>query len=287
MRYAISTCLAAGLLAGSAQAATVFDWGGNYVSRDTFGFANAVMVGEGLGTTSLPAGTTLFTSPDDDNYLTNVNATLAGPNAVGGFAVTSSDGQIDLSRWRIDSKGQESVAAPQDDKFVIQATRRQEQSSASTFDFGGYVLFEQGNAFASGFQAGQIELDSLAVNIENSPNVVSARALIRDGSGNLFVSSTSRGTAGLLDIADADAETWLTFDPSISFTNLGAAGSPNLDDITGVGFAIIGTGITDGTATGNRFRIDIDGITATGAIPEPATLSLLGLAGGMIGRRRR
>jgi hypothetical protein len=99
-------------------------------------------------------------------------------------------------------------------------------------------------------------------------------------------SANATGTYATIQSGTTSALSWFNYDPATSLTTIGSAATPDLNNITAVGYqlSILNTaGIAD-----QQRLIRIESLNVT-AVPEPSTWALLGvslLALGLLRRNR-
>lgn len=183
----------------------------------------------------------------------------------------------------------------------ISAVTNATTDGAGTKFHHGVVFFQQSDFLAHDSLSGGVGLESLSVAVHRSSGNPSRFGFVIETSGvgggyflsdpvtyNQFTGTgfnTNFSNGHWLNIADASAATWLSFDPETSYSTIEAAATPDLSKVTGVGIWFENERAS-ASAAGLGFHIT--GLEVT-AVPEPSAYALLAgaLTLGMVMVRRR
>ncbi len=268
MKKIIIAALATAALMGAAQATTILNWGGDYVS------ANAQMV---LGT---PTDTGLKrTWAYSDTTAKSPSSGYSGPTFYGALESESSAGPTDLTVKRVTQNAA-------GDRIDV----NNDQSTATYNRAAGLIFFKQADWLA--LTSGAVSFDATSsIDIRftaNNRNSGGSRAAVLNN-GTWYLSSTEfTAYSGTLSIPNAAAENWGAWTatgaplaaPPGSFTTPGST----FTQIQAVGYWF---DVTRSGSTPRNANVAVDQIIFN-AIPEPGSVGLLalGAAAFMIRRRR-
>lgn len=276
----LNLTLAGVLAAGAAQAQTLVNWSGDYVTgnKGFSGASNNNFVG---------------VSPTDE-YPTTDNSTLAGPAFTAGYSLTV-DGSP--ANWNSGFVGNNASGQDLIDMRISPAQAVRSFRGAVLFDAAGFA-----NAWSAANQVFSFDLKA-RIN-SNVPAAISGgdvRLLILSGS-DYYVSSESliaiNNNAGVANMTQFDnlfgtgqtatVTSWLPYDLGTGVNSaFGSAVTPTFTTIDGVGY-VFDVGTDASASTNLQFHVFEFGVAAT-PVPEPSTYAaLLGaLALGMVAWRRR
>lgn len=259
------------------KAATVVNWGGDYISAATVNLQTGTTVDTGATKTYLYS-TTNAKSPAS-GYTAPVGKS---GTFYGAFETTNgSGGTATMSAYRIE----DNVAG---DRIKIWG-----QSSASAGNtVKGLIFFEQGDYLAAG-DAGTVTFDvssTMSLNVNTFTGNAGARMAVFSG-GKWYLSQAVATSTGLFSMSNLSAASWGEWAinsataplnaPPTTFATLGSS----FTDIDAVGFYFELTR----DASSARFEADAFSVNAVvTAVPEPSVVGLGGLAAlmGLIYRRR-
>jgi hypothetical protein len=288
-----SVALGLTLLATSASADLVVNWGGNYVAANVIyaraNTANAFAYPSGTGRSKVLAWS---------------ESTLLNPAS--GYSGTSASfygGYFDSHDGTLTTAANITATARITDSGVTDQLYYRFQTPAdankTTVQVGGGISWLKADFLS--LSDTTIALDassSLSMNIVTlttsapaSQPAPAVRWMIKDGA-QWYVSSTSYTTTGSKSLSGASllSETWLTFNPASSlFEPTGTYATHDFADITAVGYF---GWVTLSTAAASTTDIVLNGFAANftaAAVPEPSTvtLALAGVAMLLVSRRRR
>jgi hypothetical protein len=243
-------------LAPAAQAATIVNWGGNYVSSN-----QALQTGGFLNGQPLPL------------YPVSGYST-AGTSAIfHGHYVTTEEGTAQNLFQILNSSSNDRIEFKRDNNA-----------------WAGLAIWLKDGFLEAPGQPVSFNADNL-VSIDLVTNAaISYRGIVIQIGNDYFISNDIGGGTGVKEISPTTL-TWYNYDPvnAFTFTSANAVDANKVDllegglinGITGIGFY---AQRNSGTST-NAFRVQNFTVTA---IPEPASLALLGIGGILIagGRRR-
>jgi hypothetical protein len=253
---ALLAAVVCGLMAVSARADVVVDWGGNYVGNADG--TQPMQVGGFSG------GDPLVISPSAPQYQPYsgaLSATIRGQLTVSGsdysfYQVLNNGGADQLQFKTQNGNSGAALALWASDEFIGSPNTAIEFDATSSID----------------------------LNVNTFVQVGDVRHVIRTASG-YFISDTGTITGtGAQSSGNLTALNWYQYDPATSLTTIGSAASivsgGKITGITEVGFLALLN-----SSGGNALRMDSYEVTAN-FIPEPASLALLGLGSLLITRRR-
>lgn len=266
MKLKVITLVMVVFAACALQGETIINWGGT-------GMATAD------NNLSLPTPTDTVTARTWEYSATTPllasGGTYAGPTIYGALQTeNASDGPTNFSSALVDDK-----TGTNDDVITILL------NSATNGDIvQGLVFFKKAD-FAS-LSGDTITFDSTSsftlgvTGNQGGGGNRGPRLAVLDGSSWYISSSVFGGFNGSLTIADLSAENFASYDPTgaplngtpTSFTTAGST----FTDIQAVGYYF-----SNGTTSANKAGFNINNFQIT-AIPEPATLGLVGMAGALL-----
>jgi hypothetical protein len=209
-----------------------------------------------------------------------------GPAFLGGAIATDTT----IGNWSVnDNGGSNSLTGLDVISLGIGSTLNQANSK-----FHRAVVFFDQSVFANGLDsvAGGVTLDgttSLSYGAKRTGGNPSNIGFVLQADGDYYLHSRvyddNFGAGDVFSLADPTAVTWNSFDPTTSFSTIGAAATPDFTKVTGIGIWIENERVGNSTS-GMGFQI---GEISFAAIPEPSTFALVGIALGtaVLFRRRR
>lgn len=258
--------LAGFCIASSTQAALIIDLTGNEWATANNGLGNN---GSVMDATNIQPGT---------GY--------SGPAFLGGAVATDTT----IGTWSILDNGGTNGLLGQDVIFLgVGSTANQANNK-----FHRAVVFFDQSVFSNGLDSvtGGVTLNdttSLSYFAKRTGGNPSNIGFVLQADGNYFLHSSvyddNSGTGDEFTLADPTAVTWNSFDPTVSFSSIGAAATPDFTKVTGIGIWFENERVNNSTS-GMGFQI---GEITFNAVPEPSTYALISgfLALGWMMVRRR
>jgi hypothetical protein len=276
----IALSVAAALSAGSAHAALLVNWGGDYVTANV-NFArsttnNAFAYPSGTGRSKVAAWNESTALSPSSSY-SGVSSTFYG----GFFA--SHDGTV-TNAPNITTSARIANSGTTDQIYLRLQTPLDASKTAASV--GGGVAWLKSDFLNN--STATITFDttsSLNITLQSLTSGAEVRWMIKDGT-QWYVSNAAHTSSGSKSLSGASllAETWLAYDPGSSLLEpTGTFVSHNFTDITAVGYFgwmdISSSALTTTDIIVTAFSVD--------AIPEPSSALLGGLGLLALLRRRR
>lgn len=300
-----AVAIASPLAGTTASADVVASWGGNYLSinNSTAAFTGQTLLngldrdgdggnddnGFGVAFQNPTTGTSI--APTTGNYPASGSGYAAGPAIFGGYELIAYDTAAPGEQNK-NGVTDPATTSSSDDPDVLTIRGRYNADHDAAVDGGEIagVLLLQTNAPAT-FGVGS----TVDLSVSIADGGLTGRIVIQSD-GGFYISAETFAYASGSDITwtwDAgeefyayDPETALNFDQA----NPGAAFTDPFSNVTAVGFYFENDNITAGDFS-NTFnadaKLEVSGFSANAAIPEPATMGLLGVGGLCILTRSR